>query len=77
MRSSYIFGLFGLWICGTMVCKGLELPDTSGIDREFIGNHSVDQFFSLWIVFNNDDGVQISGIRLVKILKPNGKFIFL
>ncbi|XP_021939131.1 transforming growth factor-beta-induced protein ig-h3 isoform X2 [Zootermopsis nevadensis] len=32
-----------------------ELPDTSGIDYVLTDNLNVDQFFSLWLVFNNDD----------------------
>lgn len=52
--------LFPCFLLGTLFCRGLELPDVSGIDRELTSNLSVDQFFSLWIVFN-DDEVQISG----------------
>lgn len=38
----------------------LELPDTSGIDGQLTANLGVDHFFSLWLVFNNDD-VKTSG----------------
>ncbi|XP_060517009.1 transforming growth factor-beta-induced protein ig-h3 [Cylas formicarius] len=37
----------------------LQLPDTSGIDGQLTANHNIDHFFSLWLIFNNDD-VQIS-----------------
>lgn len=37
------------------------LPNTTGIDGELTAKLSVDHFFSLWIVFNNDD-VTMSGI---------------
>jgi hypothetical protein len=37
-----------------------QLPDTSGIDYVLTDNLNVDQFFSLWLVFNNDD-VKMSG----------------
>lgn len=37
----------------------ITLPNTSGIDGQLTANLGVDHFFSLWIVFNNDD-VQIS-----------------
>lgn len=33
----------------------LLLPNTTGIDGELISKLGVDRFFSLWIVFNNDD----------------------
>lgn len=42
------------------LCQGLELPDMSGINGELTSSLNVDQFFSLWIVFNEDD-VNISG----------------
>ncbi|XP_022193635.2 transforming growth factor-beta-induced protein ig-h3 [Nilaparvata lugens] len=32
-----------------------QLPNTTGIDGELTARHAVDHFFSLWIVFNNDD----------------------
>ncbi|XP_069698147.1 periostin isoform X2 [Periplaneta americana] len=32
-----------------------QLPDTSGIDFVLTDNLNVDQFFSLWLVFNNDE----------------------
>lgn len=38
-----------------------QLPDTSGIDFVLTDNLNVDQFFSLWLVFNNDD-VKMSGM---------------
>lgn len=38
----------------------LELPNTSGIDGQLTANLGVDHFFSLWLVFNNDD-VKMSG----------------
>lgn len=37
-------------------CLGVvQLPNTTGISGELLANQSVDNFFSLWIVFNNDD----------------------
>ncbi|CAH1183688.1 unnamed protein product [Phaedon cochleariae] len=33
----------------------LLLPDTSGIDGQLTADLKVDHFFSLWLVFNNDD----------------------
>lgn len=39
---------------------GLELPDTSGIDGQLTANLGVDHFFSLWLVFSNDE-VKMSG----------------
>jgi hypothetical protein len=38
-----------------------QLPDTSGIDFVLTDTLNVDQFFSLWLVFNNDD-VKMSGM---------------
>ncbi|GLV46183.1 uncharacterized protein CBL_02900 [Carabus blaptoides fortunei] len=32
-----------------------QLPDTSGIDGQLTANLEVDHFFSLWLVFNNDE----------------------
>lgn len=32
-----------------------QLPNTSGIDGELTAKLGVDQFFSLWLVFNNDE----------------------
>ncbi|KAJ9594501.1 hypothetical protein L9F63_014113, partial [Diploptera punctata] len=32
-----------------------QLPDTSGIDYVLTDNLNVNQFFSLWLVFNNDE----------------------
>nr|XP_018901841.1 PREDICTED: transforming growth factor-beta-induced protein ig-h3 [Bemisia tabaci] len=37
----------------------IQLPNTTGIDGQLTENLGVDKFFSLWIVFNNDD-VQMS-----------------
>ncbi|CAA9998738.1 unnamed protein product, partial [Nesidiocoris tenuis] len=31
------------------------LPNTTGIDGELLSKLGVDRFFSLWIVFNNED----------------------
>lgn len=42
------------------IVNGLELPDTSGIDGQLTANLGVDHFFSLWLVFSNDD-VKMSG----------------
>lgn len=39
----------------------LKLPNTSGIDGQLTANLGVDHFFSLWLVFNNEE-VQMSGI---------------
>ncbi|XP_022913590.1 periostin [Onthophagus taurus] len=36
------------------IVGGLQLPDTSGIDGQLTVNHAVDQFFSLWLVFNSE-----------------------
>ncbi|XP_044743153.1 transforming growth factor-beta-induced protein ig-h3 [Chrysoperla carnea] len=33
----------------------LLLPDTSGIDGQLTANYNIDNFFSLWLVFHNDD----------------------
>lgn len=38
----------------------LRLPNTSGIDGHLTAELKVDHFFSLWLVFNNDD-VKMSG----------------
>lgn len=38
----------------------LLLPNTSGIDGHLTAELKVDHFFSLWLVFNNDD-VKMSG----------------
>lgn len=38
-----------------------QLPDTSGIDFVLTDTLNIDQFFSLWLVFNNDD-VRMSGM---------------
>ncbi|XP_049854558.1 transforming growth factor-beta-induced protein ig-h3 [Schistocerca gregaria] len=37
-----------------------RLPDTSGITGELTASYGVDGFFSLWLVFNNDDNVHMS-----------------
>lgn len=42
------------------VGRALELPNTSGIDGQLTANLGVDHFFSLWLVFSNDD-VRMSG----------------
>lgn len=62
MRVIYVlhFLTFSLFVCVTSKAFELELPNVSGINRDLTGNLSVDQFFSLWIIFNDDD-VQISG----------------
>jgi hypothetical protein len=41
-----------------------QLPDTSGIDFVLTDNLNVDQFFSMWLVFNNDE-VKMSGMLSV------------
>lgn len=38
----------------------LLLPDTSGIDGQLTANYNIDNFFSLWLVFHNDD-IKVSG----------------
>lgn len=38
----------------------VQLPDTSGIDGQLTANLGVDHFFSLWLVFSDDD-VKMSG----------------
>ncbi|KAK9510262.1 hypothetical protein O3M35_005085 [Rhynocoris fuscipes] len=44
----------------TLVSAVTQLPNTAGIDGELTAKLGVDHFFSLWIVFNNDD-VAMSG----------------
>lgn len=44
-----------------------QLPNTTSIDGEFTAKLSVDHFFSLWIVFNNED-VTMSGKVLLLIV---------
>lgn len=39
----------------------IELPDTSGINGQLTANLSVDQFFGLWIVFNEGVEAHVSG----------------
>lgn len=39
-----------------------QLPNTTGVDGQLTANLKVDHFFSLWLVFNNDD-VKISGMN--------------
>uniref|UniRef100_T1ID80 Uncharacterized protein n=1 Tax=Rhodnius prolixus TaxID=13249 RepID=T1ID80_RHOPR len=41
-----------------------QLPNTAGIDGELTAKLGVDHFFSLWIVFNNDDVAMSDGIGL-------------
>lgn len=48
--------------------NALELPDTSGIDGQLTANLGVDHFFSLWLVFSNDD-VKMSGELVVMMEK--------
>ncbi|XP_066147960.1 periostin [Euwallacea fornicatus] len=56
--DAVVLGVF-VATCLTDVRAVLQLPDTTGIDGHLTANHSVDHFFSLWLVFNNDD-VKIS-----------------
>jgi hypothetical protein len=49
-----------------------QLPDTSGIDFVLTDNLNVDQFFSLWLVFNNDE-VKMSGMFSVELLLDHGR----
>ncbi|KAJ8921113.1 hypothetical protein NQ315_015911 [Exocentrus adspersus] len=42
-------------IFGSAVEAVLQLPDTSGISGQLTANLKVDHFFSLWLVFNNED----------------------
>ncbi|XP_050306951.1 transforming growth factor-beta-induced protein ig-h3 [Anthonomus grandis grandis] len=51
----------------------LQLPDTTGIDGHLTANHSVDHFFSLWLVFHNDD-VQISDKPFTIFAPKNSPF---
>lgn len=56
----------------TTLVSGLELPDTSGIDGQLTANLGVDHFFSLWLVFSNDD-VKMSGeyiLYIYRIINP-------
>ncbi|XP_056631324.1 transforming growth factor-beta-induced protein ig-h3 [Diorhabda sublineata] len=53
-------------VCVLMTCStslfvdgAVVLPNTSGIDGQLTANHNVDHFFSLWLVFSNDE-VKIS-----------------
>lgn len=46
----------------------LKLPNTSGIDGQLTANLGVDHFFSLWLVFNNEE-VQMSGKCLEILFK--------
>lgn len=39
----------------------LELPNISGIDNQLLRNLEVDNFFSYWTIFKNDNGIKISG----------------
>lgn len=45
----------------------VRLPNTAKVDGQLTANLGVDHFFSLWIVFNNDD-VVISGKSETKLL---------
>lgn len=48
--------VFMLLLCYAHVSTSVTfLPNTTGIDGELTAKLSVDHFFSLWIVFNNDD----------------------
>jgi hypothetical protein len=47
-----------------------QLPDTSGIDFVLTDRLNVDQFFSLWLVFNNDD-VKMSGRTMFRTSFPH------
>ncbi|KAK6622611.1 hypothetical protein RUM43_008453 [Polyplax serrata] len=73
MRVIYVlhFLTFSLFVCVTSKAFELELPNVSGISRDLTGNLSVDQFFSLWIIFNDDD-VQISD-KPFTVLSPQNK----
>lgn len=44
-----------------------QLPNMTSIDGEFTAKLAVDNFFSLWIVFNNED-VTMSGKVLLLIV---------
>lgn len=57
--SSYLVCV--LMTCSTLlfVDGAVVLPNTSGIDGQLTANHNVDHFFSLWLVFSNDE-VKIS-----------------
>lgn len=54
--------LYGVVLCLNFAIFGnsLLLPNTTGIDGQLTANLQVDNFFSLWLVFNNDD-VKTSG----------------
>lgn len=51
--------LFLLFLTYTTLAAVI-LPNTSGIDGQLTANHKVDHFFSLWMVFNNEE-VKMSG----------------
>ncbi|CAH1108997.1 unnamed protein product [Psylliodes chrysocephalus] len=46
--------LFLLFLTYTTLAAVI-LPNTSGIDGQLTANHKVDHFFSLWMVFNNEE----------------------
>lgn len=57
--------MYGVLLCLTWAVFGasevpLLLPDTTGIDGQQTANLQLDNFFQLWLVFNNED-VKISG----------------
>jgi hypothetical protein len=58
---AFIFSLVSISVIGTPP----QLPDTSGIDFVLTDNLNVDQFFSMWLVFNNDE-VKMSGMFSVR-----------
>ncbi|KAL0274146.1 UNVERIFIED_CONTAM: hypothetical protein PYX00_006639 [Menopon gallinae] len=61
-----------VWFLAVLVStRALEMPDMSGISRDLTANLTTDQFFSLWIVFN-DDEVQISD-KPFTILAPKNQ----
>lgn len=53
-----------VFIAGLLTTEAtLRLPNTSGIDGQLTANLGVDHFFSLWLVFNNEE-VQMSGKKI-------------
>ena len=55
MVSTSLIALVLAVVSSTVTGAPPQLPDTSGIDYVLTDNLNVNQFFSLWLVFNNDE----------------------
>ncbi|KAI5741094.1 hypothetical protein M8J76_010377 [Diaphorina citri] len=56
MTACWAVGFACVVLLRSVRCLGVvQLPNTTGISGELLVNQSVDNFFSLWIAFNNDD----------------------